>query len=179
METIQATVRDFAGNREAIEAAIRSCERSQTTGSRSFFVKKLEQHFQEKGIKIPDQIFDLFDTPFTEFTPQYAKVYEERIKGQALFHIFSDMLVEIFEMLNADRTGWEAAANYLYDTPMKICALHALARIQQLEEIPEEIDYLDLMEEFSGKAKQIRVTPREQKRNIRPYRENGKGRWKK
>jgi len=177
VEALQVTARDFEGNGEAIEAALRSCERAVPTGSRSFFVKKLEQHLAEKGIKIPEIIFDLFDTPFNKFTPQYARVYEEKVKGQALFHIFSDMLIEIYEKLQADRVGWEAAANYLLDTPMKICALHALARIQQLEEMTVELDYQDLVDEFSG-ASTIRVTPREKKLNVKPYRDYGRSRWR-
>ncbi len=76
-------------------------------------------------------------------------MYEQKIKGQALFHIFSDMLVEIYQKLDADKAGWETAANYLEDTPMRICALQALKRIDELEEMPES-DYLYMVEQFNG-----------------------------
>lgn len=69
---------------ETLEEALKKCERS-TGKCRSFFVKRLEQHLRDKGIAIPDLIFSLFDTPFSEFTPEYVKMYEERVKGQALF----------------------------------------------------------------------------------------------
>ncbi|MFW6113708.1 MAG: hypothetical protein ACOC78_02160 [Actinomycetota bacterium] len=77
------------------------------------------------------------DIPFDEFTPEISAVYETYIKGQALFHIFSDMLAEIYEDMNADKSGWEAAANFLKDTPMKLCALYALQKIEELENMPD------------------------------------------
>lgn len=176
MEVMNYAATGYGVGVETIEYAVKSCERTDKGRHRSFFLKRLEHHLKDRGIKVPDLIFDLFDTPFKDFTPQYCGVYETKIKGQALFHIFSDMLVEIYDLIEADRTGWEAAANYLEDTPMKVCALHALTRIQQLEEIEEEADYasLDLMEEFSGIAKSG-VTPRDEKLNVRPYKGKGKG----
>jgi hypothetical protein len=156
---------------EALEAEIRSCERS-AGQHKSFFIKRLEQHLTERGISIPGPIFALFDTPFTDFTPESREMYEREIKGQALFHIFSDMLIEIYEGLTADRIGWEAAANYLEDTPMKVCALHALQRIGQLEQMKDE-DYLYMVEEFSNRSK-ARVTPVDQKFNVRSYSSAGK-----
>jgi hypothetical protein len=174
MEAVQTTARDFEGNGEVIEAAIRKCERSAGYKTRSFFVKRLEQHLLEKSVNVPSNIFDLFDTPFVEFTPEYSRVYEHKVKGQALFHIFSDMLLEIFESIDADRIGWEAAANYLEDTPMKVCALHTLTRIQQLEEMPD-YESLDLAEELSVNTSSV-VTPRAQKLYVKPYVGVGKGR---
>lgn len=159
---------------ETLEEAVKKCEKA-TVKSRSFFSKKLEQHLKEKGIAIPERIFLLFDTPFSAFTPEYAKMYEEKVKGQALFHIFSDMLVEIYQVLDADKTGWEAAANYLEDTPMRICALQALKRIDQLEEMPDD-DYLYMVEQLSGVSIDG-ITPREQKFGVRPYAGAGKSRW--
>jgi hypothetical protein len=159
---------------ETLEEALRKCEKS-TARCRSFFVKRLEQHFNDKGIKIPEGIFSLFDTPFSKFTPEYAKMYEQKIKGQALFHIFSDMLVEIYQKMDADKAGWEAAANYLEDTPMRICALKALKRIDELEEMPDS-DYLYMVEQFNGLS-EANVTPREQKFGVRPYAGAGKSHW--
>lgn len=176
MESVQATA-SLDEKREAIELSVRKCERSAGSKQRSFFVKKLEQHLLEKGVNIPNNIFDLFDTPFDQFTPEYARVYEEKIKGQALFHIFSDMLVEIYEHLEADRAGWEAAANFLEDTPMKVCALHALTRIQQLESMPD-YDSLDLAGELSANSDSI-YTPRERKLYVKTYNGNDKGRKRK
>jgi hypothetical protein len=158
---------------ETIEEAVKKCER-QTGRYKSFFVKRLEQHLMEKSINIPERIFTLFDTPFDCFTPEYVAMYEQKIKGQALFYLFSDMLVEIYEHLDADKTGWEAAANFLEDTPMKVCALHALERIAELDAMPEE-DYLRMVEEFNGLSA-MRITPKDQKFGVRPYGNNGKSR---
>lgn len=151
---------------ETIEEALQKCE-SKAGKYKSFFVKRLEQHLLDKGINIPERIFTLFDTPFDCFTPEYAMMYEQKIKGQALFHVFSDMLVEIYQHLEADKSGWEAAANFLEDTPMKVCALHALERIGQLESMPEE-DYLYMVEQFNGLSS-MRITPRGQKFYVRPF----------
>ena len=159
---------------ETIEEAVKKCERK-VGKYKSFFVKRLEQHLVEKGISLPDRIFTLFDTPFEDFTPEYVAMYEQKIKGQALFHIFSDMLVEIYQHLDADKIGWEAAANFLLDTPMKICALNALKRIDQLEAMPEN-DYLYMVEQFSG-VSSMQVTPKGQKFGVRPYSGAGKNRW--
>ncbi len=159
---------------ETIEEAVKKCERN-PGGYKSFFVKRLEQHMADKGINIPDRIFALFDTPFGEFTPEYVEMYEQKIKGQALFHIFSDMLVEIYQGLEADKTGWESAANFLKDTPMKLCALQALQRIDQLEAMPEN-DYLYMAEQFSGLSSSA-ITPKDQKFGVRPYSGGGKNRW--
>lgn len=159
---------------ETLEEAIRKCEKN-TGQCRSFFSKRLEQHLSDKGIAIPERIFSLMDTPFSVFTPEYTRMYEQKIKGQALFYIFSDMLVEIFQELNADKTGWEAAANYLEDTPMRICALLALKRIDQLEEMPDN-DYLFMVEQLSG-LDTAGITPKEQKFGVRPYAGSGKNRW--
>ncbi len=143
---------------------------------RSFFAKKLEQHMSERGIAIPERIFSIFDMPFSQFTPEYLKIYEEKIKGQALFQIFSDMLVEIYQKLDADKSGWEAAANYLEDTPMRICALHALKRIDKLEDMPGD-DYLYMAEQFSGLSA-AGLTPQDQKLGARHYYAGGaKSRW--
>ncbi len=159
---------------ETIEEAVKKCER--VAGKyKSFFVKRLEQHLAEKGIKIPERIFKLFDTPFGDFTPEYTAMYEQKIKEQALFYIFSDMLVEIYQKLEAERIGWEAAANFLLDTPMKACALHALNRIDQLETMPAD-DYLYMVEQFSGLSS-MQITPKGQKFGVRPYNGSGKSRW--
>ncbi|MDY6793915.1 MAG: hypothetical protein SWK76_01340 [Actinomycetota bacterium] len=104
---------------------------------KSFFVKKLEHLLEEKGVKVPAGVIAVLDLPFDQFTPECRAVYESHIKGQALFHIFSDMLVEIFESMNADKAGWEATAHFLNDTPMKLCALYALQKIEDLENIPD------------------------------------------
>ncbi len=90
---------------EVLEVQVRSCEATMGRSYRSFFVKRLEQHLQDQGLEVPHLIFDLFDKPFKLFTDNDKKVYEERVKGQALFHIFSDMLIEIYTRLEADRGG--------------------------------------------------------------------------
>lgn len=156
---------------EVLEMQVRSCEASAGRRCRSFFSKRLEQHLTDKGLQVPHQILDLFDKPFPQFTDEDKKIYEERVKGQALFHIFSDMLIEIYEWLEADRLGWETAANFLEETPMKVCALHTLKRIEELELLPSDEDYVDMVEEFKSLSK-VHVTPREQKYNVKRY--NGK-----
>lgn len=161
---------------EALEASVRSCDANAGRRYRSFFVKKLEQELLDREVEIPGEIFALLDTPFENFTDEHKTIYEERVKGQALFHVFSDMLVEIYEKIEADRIGWETAANFLDDTPMKACALHTLARIRELETMPDEEDYLHMVEEFKGLSK-TKVTPHEQKYNVRRYGDGGRGHW--
>jgi hypothetical protein len=160
---------------EVLEVEVRSCEATMGRRYRSFFVKRLEQHLQDQGLEVPHLIFDLFDKPFELFTDNDKKVYEERVKGQALFHIFSDMLIEIYARLEADRVGWETAANFLDDTPIKVCALHTLERIEELEEMPDEEDYMTMVEEFKSLSR-VKVTPCEQKYKVRRY-DDKKGHW--
>ena len=138
-------------------------------------MKRLEAYLMEKGIAIPRSIFALFDLPFEEFSPEHMDLYEQKIKGKPLFHIFSDMLVDIYQRLDADKVGWEAAANFLDDTPMRVCALHALRRIDQLESMQDD-DYEDMVEQLRSLAR-APVTPREHKYNIRPYATGGKNHW--
>jgi hypothetical protein len=135
-----------------------------TTQYKSFFIKKLEQHLKEQGVKIPHYIFSVFDTPFSDFGPEFEEIYETKIKGQALFQIFSDMLVEIYEDINADKAGWEAAANFLQDTPMKLCALYALEKIEELESMPE-INYASV----EGQPEGLQASPPRQKLNVKRY----------
>lgn len=141
-----------------------------TTEYRSYFIKKLEQHLKEKGMKVPHTIFSVFDTPFSEFSPEFEKIYEEKIKDQALFQIFSDMLVEIYEEIQAEKDGWEAAANFLQDTPMKICALYALEKIEELEYMPETT-YASVEEQPAA----LQVSPTRQKLYVKPYTPKEKG----
>ena len=160
---------------EVLEVQVRSCEATMGRRYRSFFIKKLEQHLHDQRLEVPHLIFDLFDTPFELFTDNDRRIYEERVKGQALFHIFSDMLIEIYERIEADRAGWETAANFLDDTPMKVCALHTLARIEELEELPDEEDYTAMVDELKSLSR-VKVTPVEQKYNVRRY-DDKKGHW--
>jgi len=155
----------------AVEEDLRDALDSvRTNGYRSYFVKKLEQHLEGKGMKVPHSIFSVFDTPFSDFSPEYEKIYEEKIKGQALFQIFSDMLVEIYEEINADKAGWEAAANFLKDTPMKLCALYALEKLEELERMPETI-YACIEEQPDD----MQASPHKQKLYVKPYAPKEKG----
>lgn len=150
---------------EAIEEEVKRCERSMGK-HKSFFIKKLEHYLEEQGIDIPEEILDLMDTPFEEFTPEHAALYEEKVKGQALTFIFTDNLIEIYHHLGADRAGWEAAVHFLPDTPMKVIALGALQRIDELERIPEpEPDPFA----GDGEAPAARFTPQDRKFNVRRY----------
>lgn len=164
MTTMQATVKDTLGG-------------VAPPGQRSFFSRKLERHLLEKGVRIPNRIFAVMDTPFCDFTPGCMDFYERKIKGQALFHIFSDMLIEIYENISADRLGWEDAAEFMEDTPMKVCALYTLEKIEEMDKLRER-DYLYMVEEFSGLGVGTDEPPR-RKFNVKPYTGKDKGRWKK
>ena len=164
MSTLEATVET---NMTATRTDIKT--------RKSFFVKKLERHMADNGIKIPRKVFSVMDTPFSEFNPTYREFYENRIKGQALFHLFSDMLINIYEEVNADKTGWEDAVEYLADSPMKLCAIYALRRIDELEQMRED-NYVDMVEEF----KYLTPTdspPAKRKFNVKPYSGKDKNRW--
>jgi hypothetical protein len=141
-----------------------------TTEYRSYFIKKLEQHLKERGVKVPYAVFSVFDTPFNEFSPEYEKIYEEKIKDQALFQIFSDMLVEIYQDIGANKAGWEAAANFLQDTPMKICALYTLDKIEELECMPQ-MTYASVEEQPAD----LHISPPRQKLYVKPYTPKEKG----
>ena len=150
---------------EAIEEEVKSCERS-AGKHKSFFAKKLEHYLAEQGIDIPEEIIDLLDTPFDQFTPGHAALYEEKVKGQALAFIFTDNLIEIYHQLGADRAGWEAAVHFLPDTPMKVIALGALSRIDELEKIPEPEE----LDPCLGGAEALEgMTPQDRKFNVRRY----------
>jgi hypothetical protein len=141
-----------------------------TTEYKSYFTKKLEQHLKARGMEVPSDIFSVLDTPFNEFDPQYEKIYEEKIKDQALFQIFSDMLVEIYEEIGADKAGWEAAANFLQDTPMKICSLYALEKIEELEYLPETT-YASV----EAQPVDLHISPTRHKLYVKPYMPKEKG----
>lgn len=160
---------------EAVVKAGVPTNRTDIGVQKSFFVKKLERHMADKGIKIPRKVFSVMDTPFREFDPTFKEFYEKRIKGQALFHIFSDMLIQVYEDLQADKAGWEEAAEFLYDTPMKLCAIYALRRIDELEQIRED-SYVDMVEEFNNLSA-AEVAPVRRKYNVRPYSGKDKKRW--
>lgn len=161
-----------------LEAAVKAnitATRLETKVQRSFFVKKLERHMADKGIKIPRKVFTVMDTPFSEFNPTYREFYENRIKGQALFHVFSDMLIKIYEDLNAEKAGWEDAVEYLEDSPMKLCAIYALRRIDELEQMRED-NYVDMVEEFNYLSAE-ETAPVKRKFNVKPYSGKDKSRW--
>ena len=156
---------------EVVEEDLRDALDSvRTTEYRSYFTKKLELHLKGRGMEVPSDIFSVFDTPFNEFSPEYEMIYEEKIKDQALFQIFSDMLVEIYEEIGADKAGWEAAANFLQDTPMKICALYTLEKIEELEYMPETT-YASV----EAQPVDLHISPPRQKLYVKPYTPNGKG----
>ena len=161
-----------------MEAAVKAnivTARTDTKAKKSFFVKKLERHMADKGIKIPRRVFSVMDTPFNEFNPTYKEFYENRIKGQALFHLFSDMLMQIYEELSANKTGWEDAVEYLEDSPMKLCAIFALRRIDELEQMRDD-NYVDMVEEFNYLST-AEAAPVKTKYNVKPYSGKDKSRW--
>ncbi|MDY6795453.1 MAG: hypothetical protein SWK76_09285 [Actinomycetota bacterium] len=146
-----------------------------STPHKSYFMKKLEQHLEVKGINIPGRILEVMDTPFEEFPSSYARIYKQQIKGQALLHIFSDMLIEIFQGMQADQAGWQASANFLENTPMRICAMRALDEIERLNALPKG-NHSCMMEEFSDLVSKDEK-PEKRKLDVKPYSGKSKSRW--
>ncbi|MBC7253900.1 MAG: hypothetical protein H5T72_08025 [Actinobacteria bacterium] len=136
---------------------------------RSFFTRKLERKFEEKGLQAPQHLLNLMDVPFEEFTPVDRELYESELKPLAF--VFADHLLEVYRAMGNPREGWEEMLGRMKDSPAKVVAalvLHHEERAQALEDpcCPE-------VEEAA-----VPPAPR-QKINARTYR-NGKGgkeRW--
>ncbi|MDY6795454.1 MAG: hypothetical protein SWK76_09290 [Actinomycetota bacterium] len=126
METREAT-------REGYQEALKDIIGYRKSGlQRSFFSRRLERYVEGK-VDVSRRIFTVLDTPFKEFTPMCERLYREKIESNYMLPMFSDMLVEIYRKLDADKYGWEAAANFLDETPMKRCALDAMHKAERLK----------------------------------------------
>lgn len=135
---------------------------------RSFFTRKLERKFEEKGLQAPQHLLNLMDVPFEEFTPEDRELYESELKPLAF--VFADHLLEVYRAMGNPRQGWEEMLGRMKDSPAKVVAalvLHHEERAQELEDpCPEAEEAADP------------PAPR-QKINARTYRSRGGGkeRW--
>lgn len=135
---------------------------------RSFFTRKLERKFEEKGLDAPQYLLNLMDVPFADFTPEDRELYETELKPLAF--VFADYLLEVYQAMGNPRHGWEEMLGRLKDSPIKVIAalvLHHEERAQELE------DPISVEEELPASP-----APRE-KLNVRIYanRERRKERW--
>lgn len=135
---------------------------------RSFFTRKLERKFEEKGLEATQHLLNLMDVPFDDFTPEDRELYETELKPLAF--VFADHLLEVYHAMGSPRQGWEEMLERLKDSPIKVVAtlvLHHEEKVQELDDpIPAE-------EELPASP-----APRE-KLNVRTYanRERRKERW--
>ncbi len=102
---------------------------------RSFFTRKLEAKMEERGEQVPQIILSLLDVPFEELTPQEHQTYETQIKP--LFHVFSQILLEVFESLGQPEEGWEESTKLLTESPAKVLAMLALYEFRNKSGIPD------------------------------------------
>lgn len=138
---------------------------------RSFFIKRIERVIRDR-VEIPGEVFALFDTPFEEFTPECEELFERELVEKSIFWMFSDVLAKICRDMNADRHGWEAAAEFLEDTPIKYCALHAMEKVEKQRESSTGEDFLGVGVEDID----LRLSPEDQKFGVRPYIERSRNR---
>lgn len=105
---------------------------------RSFFTKKLERKFEEKELEVPQQLLNLMDVPFEEFTPEDKELYEAKLKPLAF--VFTEHLMEVYEVMGRPRRGWEEMLERLEPSPIKVLAtlvIHEDEKVQRLEEEPD------------------------------------------
>jgi len=105
---------------------------------RSFFTKKLERKFEEKELEVPQQLLCIMDIPFEEFTEEDKELYEAKIKPLAF--VFTEHLMEVYEVMGKPRQGWEEMLERLEPSPIKVLAtlvIHEDEKVQQLEEEPD------------------------------------------
>lgn len=137
---------------------------------RSFFTKKLERKFDEKELDIPQQLINLMDVPFEEFTPEDRELYETRLKPLAF--VFAEYLMEVYEVMGRPCKGWEDMLDRIKDSPIKVMAslvLHEDEKVRAMDDFPEEEE---TPEAPSGR----------EKINVRPYRDKDRNRerwWEK
>ena len=155
------------------EAALREANLTSNDKARkSFFIKRIEKAIKDK-VHVPDRVFALFDTPFHKFTPDCEELFEKELVEKSIFWMFSEVLADIYSEMNADRQGWEAAADFLDDTPIKYCALHAMEKVEKSRE-PSLSDNPDMDDNAL-----LDVTPDDQKFGVRPYIERSRNRRRK
>jgi hypothetical protein len=126
---------------------------------KSFFTKKLEYMFEERGVDFPPAITRLLDTPFDDFTEEQKALYKNDFKGRHLSVLLGDMLQELYEKMGKSKYGWDSACRYLKDTPMKVCALYVMQEEERLEQMPES----------PQEAEAVDAGPARKKYNVKPY----------
>lgn len=131
---------------------------------KSFFTKKLEYMFDERGVDFPPAITRLLDTPFDDFTEEQKALYKNDFKGRHLSVLLGDMLQELYEKMGKSKYGWDSACRYLKDTPMKVCALYVMQEEERLEQMPES----------SQEAEVVEAGPARKKYNVKPYHHTSK-----
>lgn len=139
---------------------------------RSFFTKKLERKFEEKGLEVPQQLLGLMDVPFDSFSPEDRDLYETKIKP--LSYVFVEHLMEVYETMGRPQRGWEEMLERCEPSPIKVLAtlvIHEDEKAQEMEKHEEEM----------LEAAPAVLTPKE-KISVRPYsnggnREDKRERW--
>jgi len=132
------------------------------TVRKSFFTKRIEKAIKDR-VEVSDCVFALFDTPFDQFTPDCEELFERELVKRSVFWMFSEVLAKIYHEMNADRQGWEAAADFLKDTPIKYCALHAMEKVEK-SKASSKVDGADMNENS-----RLNLRPDDEKFGVRPY----------
>ncbi len=138
---------------------------------RSFFTKKLERRLEEKGLEAPQQLLNLMDVPFEEFTPEDKELYESKIKPLAF--VFAEHLMEVYEIMGRPRRGWEEMLERLQPSPIKVLAALVLHEDEKAQNMPDEPDPLEEPPDNGRRAEKI---------SVRVYRDKGTSRerwWEK
>ncbi len=135
--------------------------------NRSFFTRKLERKFEEKGLQAPQHLLNLMDVPFEEFTPEDRELYEAELKPLAF--VFADYLLEVYQAMGNPRQGWEEMLGRLKDSPIKVVGALVLHHEEKVMEMEDPLEVEQPLETPAAK----------QKINVRTYRkgEGGKERW--
>jgi len=138
---------------------------------RSFFTKKLERKFEEKGLEVPQQLLNIMDVPFEAFTPEDRDLYESKIKPLAF--VFAEHLMEVYESMGKPRRGWEEMLDRLEPSPIKVLAALVLHEDEKAESLLEEPDHMEAPPDNGRRVEKI---------SVRVYREKGPSRerwWEK
>ena len=105
---------------------------------RSFFTKKLERAFRDKGLEVPQRLLSIMDVPFEELTPDERELYENEIKPLAF--VFAEYLMEVYEIMGRPTRGWEEMLERVGPSPIKVLATLVIHEEQSLEAIPDDDD---------------------------------------
>lgn len=138
---------------------------------RSFFTKKLERKFEEKGLEVPQQLLSIMDVPFDQFTPEETGLYEAEIKP--LSFIFVEHLLDVYDCMGKPRKGWQEMIDRCDNSPIKVLATLVIHEDEKVQELEQE-------EEMMLEAAPV-VMAVSEKISIRPYngsdKDDKKERW--